>query len=230
MRNYVIIGGSSGIGKALVNLLEDADNHVFATYHQNPVESHGNVSYHPFDVLNDPFPLEQVPEEIHGLAYCPGSINLKPFHRFSEEDFMEDYKLQVLGAASVIQQLLPRLKAGGNSSILLFSTIAVQHGFNFHTQVAMSKGAIEGLTRALAAELAPLIRVNAIAPSLTDTPLAGRLLNTPEKASAQAERNPLKKVGEPTDIAEAASYLLTPRSSWITGQILHVDGGYSSIK
>jgi NAD(P)-dependent dehydrogenase (short-subunit alcohol dehydrogenase family) len=230
MRNYVIVGGSSGIGKALVNLLEGADAQIFATYHQNPVESRGNVSYHKFDVLSDTFPVEQVPDEIHGLAYCPGSINLKPFHRFSEEDFMEDYKLQVLGATHVIQQLLPRLKAGGSSSIVLFSTIAVQHGFNFHSQVAMSKGAIEGLTRALAAELAPGIRINAIAPSLTDTSLAGRLLNTPEKASAQAERNPLKKVGEPEDIAEAASYLLTPRSSWVTGQIFHIDGGYSSIK
>jgi NAD(P)-dependent dehydrogenase (short-subunit alcohol dehydrogenase family) len=230
MSNYIIIGGSSGIGKALVSTLAGPDDRVFATYHQNPLENHGNVSYHPFDVLKDSFPLEQVPEEIHGLAYCPGSINLKPFHRFREEDFLEDYKLQVLGAASVIQQLLPRLKASGNSSIVLFSTIAVQQGFHFHSQVAMSKGAIEGLARALAAELAPGIRVNAIAPSLTDTSLASRLLNTPEKARAQAERNPLKKVGEAKDIAEAAYYLLTPKSSWVTGQILHVDGGYSRIK
>lgn len=231
MRNYVIIGGSSGIGKELVKLLMDQGDNIFATYHNNYVEeSPKNVRYQKFDVLSDTFNLNDLPEEIHGLAYCPGSINLKPFHRFTEEDFIKDFKFQVLGATKIIQQLLPKMKQSGNSSIVLFSTVAVQHGFKFHSQVSMSKGAIEGLTRSLAAEFAPKIRVNAIAPSLTNTSLAGTLLNTPEKMTAQSEINPMKRVGNALDIATAAAFLLTPESSWITGQILNVDGGFSSIK
>jgi NAD(P)-dependent dehydrogenase (short-subunit alcohol dehydrogenase family) len=230
MRNYVIIGGSSGIGKELVNELSAQGSFVFTTFNENAVVDHENIKYQKFNVLTDTLNLDDFPEEIHGLAYCPGSINLKPFHRFKEEDFIQDYKLQVLGATKVIQQLLPRLRKSRAASIVLFSTIAVQYGFNFHSQVAMSKGAIEGLTRSLAAELAPTIRVNAIAPSLTNTDLAGKFLNSEEKVKLQSEKNPLKKVGEAKDIAEAAVYLLSEKSSWTTGQILHVDGGYSKIK
>lgn len=230
MRNYIVIGGSSGIGKGIVELLELEDAGVVATYHTHPVEDRPNVKYIKLDVRADTLSLDELPEEIHGLAYCPGSINLKPFHRFTEEDFMEDFKFQVLGATKIIQLLLPRMKKSGAASIVLFSTVAVQTGIPFHSQVAMSKGAIEGLTRALAAELAPTIRVNAVAPSLTNTDLANRFLNTPEKVDLQAQKNPLKKVGDPKDIAEAAVYLLGQRSSWVTGQVLHVDGGFSNLK
>lgn len=230
MKNYVVIGGSSGVGQALVQSLATEGNRVFATYNSTPAESNGNVTYFPFNVLTDELDLDQLPEEVHGLAYCPGSINLKPFHRFKDEDFVDDYRLQVVGAAAVLRQLLPRLKKSEHASVVFFSTIAVQHGFGFHAQVSASKGAIEGMTRALSAELAPAIRVNAVAPSLTDTPLAGRLLNTPEKKEAHAAKNPLKRVGEASDVAAAAHYLLSPKSSWITGQILPVDGGYSTIK
>lgn len=230
MRNYLIIGGSSGIGKELVNLLDQQGGNIIATYNQNAIEDSNNVKYLKYDVVEDELDLETLPEQIHGIAYCPGTINLKPFHRFKDKDFLEDFNLQVLGAIRIIRKILPRLKQAEGASIVLFSTIAVQRGFNFHSQVAVSKGAIEGLTRALAAEFAPSIRVNAVAPSLTDTPLAGRLLSTPEKKEAQAQNNPMKKVGEAKEVAEAAAYLLTSKSSWTTGQILHVDGGYSSLK
>ena len=230
MKNYIVIGGSTGIGVELVKLLEEEGSKVIATYNTNFIPDRKNVEYLKYDVLNDDLEIDDFPEEIHGLAYCPGSINLKPFHRFSEKDFIDDFKFQVLGATNVIKQLLSKMKKSKNSSIVLFSTIAVQSGFSFHSQVSMSKGAIEGLTRSLAAELAPKIRVNSIAPSLTDTPLALKLLNTAEKVQFQSEKNPLKKIGEAKEIAEAAAFLLTNKSSWVTGQIIHVDGGHSTIK
>jgi len=230
MRNYVVIGGSSGIGLELVNTLERQGANIIATYNTNRVEDRKQVKYLPLDVQTDTLDIDHFPDEIHGLAYCPGSINLKPFHRFKDEDFIDDFKLQVLGATKIIQGLLPKIKKSNDSSIVLFSTIAVQSGFSFHSQVSISKGAIEGLTRSLAAELSPTIRVNAIAPSLTNTNLAGRLLNTQEKIDLHAEKNPLKRIGDVKDIAEAAAYLLTPKSSWMTGQIMHLDGGSSIIK
>lgn len=230
MKNYLIIGGSSGIGKALVDLLKVNDEiSVYATFNTSEINDN-EVTYFKHDVLDDEFDLSKVPEQLDGLAYCPGSINLKPFNRFKEQDFIDDFKIQVTGATKIISSVLNRLKKAENPSIVLFSTVAVQQGFPFHSQVSISKGAIEGLTKSLSAEFAPKIRVNAVAPSLTDTRLAKSLLNTDEKKAKQAENNPLKKVGEAEDIAKAAKFLLTNDSSWVTGQIIHVDGGYSSIK
>jgi len=230
MKNYLIIGGSSGIGEAIVDKLAATGEHIIATYNTAPKEDRPNVNYSKLDVITDTLDETLLPERIHGLVYCPGSINLKPFHRFKEQDFMDDFKLQVLGATKIIKQILPRMKHSEGASIVLFSTVAVQTGFNFHSQVAISKGAIEGLTRALAAEFAPAIRVNAIAPALTNTKLAGKLLNTPEKVQAHADKNPLKKIGQPKDLAEAATYLLTDKSSWVTGQILNISGGFSNLR
>jgi NAD(P)-dependent dehydrogenase (short-subunit alcohol dehydrogenase family) len=157
-------------------------------------------------------------------------VTLKPFARVKPEDFVSDFQLQLVGAVKVIQASLPKLKNANSPSIVLFSTVAVQTGFNFHSLVASSKGAVEGFTRALAAEFAPKIRVNCIAPSITDTPLAGSLLNTDEKKEANAQRHPLKKIGKPEDLANLAAFLLSEKSSWITGQVLHVDGGMSSLR
>lgn len=231
MKNYLIIGASSGIGKSLANKLADLGNQVFATYNEHPAENtSANINYSHLNVMDDELDLNFLPEKLDGVAYCPGSINLKPFARIKPEAFQEDFTLQVVGAVKVLQAVAARLKASENASVVLFSTVAVQMGFNFHTQVAASKGAIEGLTRSLAAEWAPSIRVNAIAPSVTDTPLASKLLGSDEKKEANAQRHPLKKIGSPEDIAEMATFLLSDQSSWMSGQVLHVDGGMSSIK
>ena len=227
MKNYLIIGGSTGIGNSLVKILSE-NNQVYASYNKTEVsDSMATYFYH--DVSNS-LNQEILPEVIDGLAYCVGSIQLKPFHRFTEEDFIRDYQLQVLGAVKVIQEILPKLKQSSSPSIVLFSTVAVQTGFTFHSLVSASKGAIEGLTKALAAELSPKIRVNCIAPSITQTPLAGALLNTEEKITANGQRHPLGRIGQPNDIAELAAFLLSEKSSWITGQIMHIDGGISTIK
>jgi NAD(P)-dependent dehydrogenase (short-subunit alcohol dehydrogenase family) len=231
MKNYVIIGGSSGIGKAIVHQLSSEGNCVFTTYHTNDEnDTLENTTYHHYEVGTSELNFDFLPETIDGFVYCPGSINLLPFARIKAQDFRNDFDLQVVGAIETLQHILPRLKKAENASIVFFSTVAVQTGFNFHTQVAVSKGAIEGLTRSLAAELSPKMRVNAIAPSLTDTKLASKMLSSDEKKEANAQRHPLKKIGEPEDIAEMACFLLSDKSKWMTGQILAVDGGMSSVK
>ena len=230
MKNYLIIGASSGIGESIAFQLSQS-NKVFGTYCKNrPTISHQNISYNFLNVLDENYDLNFLPDTLDGLIYCPGAINLKPFARINPNDFVEDYKLQVLGAVKIIQQCLPKLKNVESASIVLFSTVAVQTGFNFHSIVSSSKGAIEGLTKALSAELAPKIRVNCVAPSITQTPLASAILNTQEKIEANAQRHPLKKVGTAQDIANAAVFLLTEQSAWVTGQIFHIDGGMSTIK
>ena len=231
MANYLIIGGSSGIGSSLVAQLVGEGHQVFATYNTHPVvSSFPNLSYYPLNVLDETLDLSFLPEKIDGIAFCPGAIQLKPFARIQAADFVADYQLQVVGATKVIQGALPALKNAEQASIVLFSTVAVQLGLNFHSLVSASKGAIEGLTKSLAAEFAPKIRVNAIAPSLTNTPLAAGLLNSDQKMEANAERHPLKRVGKPEDVSAMAAFLLSPKTSWITGQILSVDGGMGALK
>lgn len=231
IKNLLVIGGSSGIGNHLATKI--ADKHrVYATFNKHtptPLENE-NLSFHFCSVTDEQTDFSFLPEKLHGLVYCPGSINLKPFARIQPEDFIIDYRINVVGAIKIIQNVLPKLKASGNAGIILFSTVAVQQGFNFHSMVSASKGAIEGLTKALAAELAPLIRVNCIAPSITETPLSASLLNTDAKKEANAIRHPLKRIGHPADIANMANFLLSDEATWITGQILAVDGGMSSIK
>ena len=228
-QNYVVIGGTKGIGAALVQQLSNAGHHVIYTGRAETSNTPPNTTYLPYQATATE-PLQPLPEAIHGLVYCPGSINLKPFHRLSDQEYIDDYQLNVLGAIRVVKQCLKPLKKAGNASIVLFSTVAVGQGMPFHASVAAAKGAVEGLTRSLAAELAPGIRVNAVAPSITDTPLAARLLGTDEKRAASAQRHPLKAVGTAEQIAGMAAFLLSPQAAFITGQVVGVDGGMSAIR
>jgi NAD(P)-dependent dehydrogenase (short-subunit alcohol dehydrogenase family) len=231
MKTYLIIGASSGIGLQLATTLADEGNNVIGTFNSHPVEDvNPNISYQQLNVLDAEIDFSFLPEVLDGVVYCPGSINLKPFARIKPEDFTNDFNLQVGGLIKVLQAAQPLLKKNEHASVVVFSTVAVQVGLPFHTQVSASKGAIEGLTKALSAEWAPSIRINCIAPSLTDTPLAAQLLNTEEKKSANALRHPLKKIGTATDIANMAAFLLSEKASWITGQVMHVDGGMSTVK
>jgi NAD(P)-dependent dehydrogenase (short-subunit alcohol dehydrogenase family) len=184
-----------------------------------------DISKDDLDALND------LPEVIDGLVFCPGSINLKPFNRLTTQDFLNDFNQNVLGAVALIQKILPNLKRANGASIVLFSTVAAKLGMPFHASVAASKAAIEGLAKSLAAEFAvSKIRVNVIAPSLTDTPLAAFLLNTDEKKEASGKRHPLQRIGTAEEIAQLVSFLLSDAASWITGQIIGADGGMGSLK
>lgn len=230
-KKYVVVGGSSGIGLSLTKLLTEQGNEVVViSRNSENTEGLPNVEHVGYDVTsNEDLPIEGL-DSVDGLAYCPGSINLKPFHRMKREDFLTDFDVNVLGATKTIQSLLPLLKKSNDPSIVLFSTVAVAQGMGFHASVAASKGALEGITKSLAAEFAPRIRVNCIAPSIVKTPLAGRLLSTPEKEDASGKRHPLARVGQPEDISEMAAFLLSEKSSWITGQVIGIDGGMSSVK
>lgn len=227
MKTTLIIGASSGIGKALANKLIKERESVISISRNLPDASFSH--YYQHDILSDD-ELPKIEGTIDGLVYCPGSINLKPFRTLKQQDFENDFKLNVLGAVKAIQAYTANLQLSKNASIVLFSTVAVQTGMPFHSSVAISKGAIEGLTKALAAEFSPKIRVNCIAPSLTSTPMAEKLINTPEKLEASNNRHPLKRIGNPDDMANTVEFLLSKNSSWITGQILHVDGGMSTLK
>lgn len=232
-RNIFIIGGTSGIGLAIASQLQAEGAHVTVASRKSSeaIEELG-IAHLELDVLQfDPAFTQDLPNELHGLVYCPGSIRLRPFERMSTEDFRQEYELNVLGAIQSIKAVLPLLKKPAGASIVLFSTVAARLGMPFHASIASSKAALEGLAVSLAAEFASAgIRVNAIAPSLTVTPLAQSLLSTPEKLEAAGKRHPLGRVGQPEDIAKAAAYLLSNDASWVTGQVLHLDGGMSTLR
>ena len=226
--NYLIIGGNTGINLEVVNKLIKEGHSVYVASRENSNLPSG-VVHQKWDA-SAPTPLTGLPETIDGLVYGPGTINLKPFHRLVKQDFLEELQINFLSAVEIIQQILPALKKSENPAIMMFSTVAVQTGMSFHAGIASAKGAVEGLVRTLAAELAPKIRVNAIAPSLTESPLAGKLLSTPEKKEASGQRHPLKRVGTTEDLSNAVLFLLTDKSAWITGQVLGVDGGMGSVR
>ncbi len=225
-KNILLIGGSHGIGLEMAKMLL-MDFKVYIASRTNEAIQDLNINHIPFDATTDTLVESQLPETIHGFAYCPGSINLRPLKMLSLDVFREEMELNFFSLVNVVKTILPRMANG--ASMVFFSTVAVGTGMPFHTSVAAAKGAIEGFTKSLAAEYAPKIRVNCIAPSLVDTSLAGRLLNNEKKRELMSQRHPLKRVGEARDIAHLAVFLLNDNSSWVTGQILGVDGGMSTL-
>ena len=231
-KNILIVGASSGIGYAIAEKLGEKGASIYSISRTEPDYPSALTYQHlDHDILEEEIPDGFLPETIDGLVYCPGSISLKPFRSLSLDVFRQDYELNVLGAVKTIKAALkPMKKSRYNPSIVLFSTVAVQQGMAFHTSIAAAKGAIEGLTRSLAAELAPKIRVNCIAPSLVNTPLASNILSSDERIEASNNRHPLKRIGQAKDIAQTALFLLGDNSSWITGQVIGVDGGLSRLR
>lgn len=231
-KNILVAGGSSGIGLSLVKLLSRRGAAVYTVSRSASNEWPVGTNHLALDVLEDVAAISAwLPEQLHGLVYSVGSINLKPFNRLSEHDFLNDYKINVLGAVKILQQSLKQLKSAKGASVVLVSSVAAGAGMGFHASIASAKGAVEGLALSLASEFAPhQIRVNVISPSLTDTPLAQSLLNTPEKREASAKRHPLNKFGAPEDISNAMAFLLSDASAWITGQVIGVDGGLGVLK
>ena len=225
-KNILLIGGSHGIGFEMAKSLYNEHTVYIASRTQDELYNL-DVNYLSFDATTDTLNEDQLPEHIHGFVYCPGSINLKPLKMLSLEVFREEMELNFFSLVNVVKTILPRMAEG--ASMVFFSTVAVGTGMPFHTSVAAAKGAIEGFAKSLAAEYAPKIRVNCIAPSLVDTPLAGRLLSNDKKREMMSQRHPLKRVGEAEDIANLGVFLLSDKSSWVTGQILGVDGGMSTL-
>lgn len=234
-KRVLVVGGSHGIGFELVKMLLARGMEVTTVSRTTGrLESEGLLSsealqHHPCDVVKDDLTNIAFPDELSGFVYCPGSINLGPLRTLKMDALREDFELNVVAAAKCFQAVLPSLKASKNGTAVFFSTVAVDRGIAMHSSVAASKGAVQAMVKTWAAELAPTIRVNCIAPALTDTPLAKQLLATDAKKQAMAAKYPLNRIGDPADIAATASFLLSDQSSWITGQTIGVDGGMSAI-
>ncbi len=229
-KSIFIVGASSGIGYALAQLLQEQGATLYTAGRTTPA---GITSTHFMWDVTQPVgdSLAGLPDVLHGLVYCPGTINLKPFHRLDASAYQTDFQINVMGAIASLQAAYPALKKAKGAGVVLFSTVASKLGMGMHSSVAVSKSAVEGLAKSLAAEFAPYsIRVNAVAPSLTDTPMASFLLSDNTKREASAKRHPLNRVGTPQDMASMAAYLLSDQASWITGQIIGVDGGMGSLK
>jgi len=226
MRTIVVIGGSKGIGSAIIQK-ELMNNNVVNISRSKPEFKHPNLTHYSCDILK-----EELPElnSIDVLIYCPGSINLKPFTRLKIEDFKIDYEINFLGAVIAIQKYLPLLKESSSPAVLLFSSVAVKLGMPFHASIASAKSAIEGLVKSLAAEFSPAIRVNAIAPTITETSLAEKLLRNERMKAQMVERHPLKKYLKPEEVAELSSFLISEKAAAMSGQIFEMDCGITTIK
>ena len=229
-KNILIVGGSSGIGLSLVKQLQ-SDHNLIVANRSNEALNGLSVEFIPYDVENGELDVAKLPETLHGLVYCPGTINLRPFKGLRPEVFTRDFSINVMGAIKTLQAVLGRLQNSEvPTSVVFFSTVAVQTGMPFHSSVATAKGALEGLSRSLAAELAPKIRFNVLAPSLVDTPLAEKFLNNDTKKSNAEARHPLQRIGSSEEIARMVAFLLGDQSSWMTAQTITIDGGIGSIK
>lgn len=225
-KNILLIGGSYGIGFEIAEQLAEKYTVYVAS---RTKEKLGDISVNhiPFDASVDEFPIQSLPNELHGFVFCPGSINLKPFKMLDMDAFKKDMDVNFFSMVRITKSIIGNMTDG--SSMVFFSTVATTMGMPFHTSISAAKGAIEGFAKSLAAEYAPKIRVNTIAPSLVDTPLAGRLLSNDKKKELMAQRHPLKRVGNAKDIANMAVFLLNPENTWISGQVFGVDGGMSSL-
>ena len=226
MKHIIIIGGSKGIGNALLTTLL-TEHKVTNISRTAPEQQHSNLTHFSCDVLKDALPEISSAD---ALVYCPGSINLKPISRLSLEDFREDFEINVLGAVKAIQKYLPVIKNGTNPSIVLFSTVAAKLGMPFHASIATAKSGVEGLVKSLGAELAPVVRINAIAPTVTNTELASKLLRNEKMMEAMKERHPLKKFLNPSEVAEMAAFLISDKAASISGQIFEMDCGIVTFK
>lgn len=231
-KNILVVGGSSGIGLSLVKLLHQYHANLYVISRSSSEEWPGTVQYLQADVTGNLDALADfLPAVLHGIVYSVGSINLKPFNRLTEEDFLNDYKINVLGAVRVIQQSVKQLKNSGGSSVVLISSVAARTGMAYHTSIAAAKAAVEGFAVSLAAEFASQqIRVNVVAPSLTDTPLAQKLLSSDDKREASAKLHPLGKIGKPADVSSLIAFLLSEQGDWITGQVIGIDGGLGKLQ
>ena len=226
MRKIVVVGGSKGIGQAIVASLVE-ENVVINISRSAPLQPHANLTHYNCDILTDELPEI---DAVDTLIYCPGSINLKPISRLKLTDFREDFEINVIGAVKAVQKYLPKLKNGNSPSILMFSTVAAKLGMPYHASIAASKAAIEGLAKSLGAELAPNIRVNVIAPTVTETDLAAKLLRNEKMVENITDRHPLKKFLKPNEVADLATFLISEKANSISGQIFELDCGIVSFK
>lgn len=227
MKNILVVGGSKGIGREIVNSQLEKGNNCYNFSRTESGINNQNLIEEKIDILSDELPDI---ENIDSVIYCPGSINLKPILQLKEEDFVNDFNINVLGAIKTVKKYLNNLKKGDDPSLLFFSTVAVGQGMPFHSSVSVAKAGIEGLTKSLAAELAPSIRVNCIAPTITRTDMAQRILRNEKIEENIANKHPLKKICEAKDISDMADFLISHNAKNITGQIMHVDGGMSTLK
>jgi NAD(P)-dependent dehydrogenase (short-subunit alcohol dehydrogenase family) len=228
-KNILIIGASSDIGLEICKLANADGHNIYAT-------SRDDASANNFDnfIQLDPNKsldvLDDLPEDIDGLVYCPGTINLRSLQRLTLEDIKNEMEVNFYGAFNIIKKVLPNLKKNDGASVVLFSTVAVKTGMPMHSSIAAAKGAVEGLAKSLAAELAPRVAINCVAPSIVDTKLAANILSTDERKQASADRHPLKTIGTINSIANSAYFLLQAKENWISGQIFRPDGGLSALK